>query len=111
EKSPTDIVDRTIERLLEVDSPSLETIKMQTAFNSSYITAESALVNYYERRNTRLKEIQRKIASMRPKDSADFDALTALHRQMFAFLLRHASDESRLCRGVEREVAAALESV
>ena len=54
---------------------------MQTAYNSSYITAESALVNYYERRNTRLKEIQRKIASMRPKDSADFDALTALHRQ------------------------------
>ena len=30
---------------------------------------------------------------------------------MFVFLLRHASDESRLCRGVEREVAAALESV
>lgn len=31
--------------------------------------------------------------------------------QIFSYLLRHASDESKLGRGVEREVAAALESV
>lgn len=32
-------------------------------------------------------------------------------RQIFSYLLRHASDDSRVGRGVEREVAAALESV
>lgn len=31
--------------------------------------------------------------------------------QIFSYLLRHASDDSRVGRGVEREVAAALESV
>lgn len=38
---------------------------------------------------------------------------TALYTpsQIFSYLLRHASDDSRVGRGVEREVAAALESV
>ncbi|CAM9453407.1 unnamed protein product, partial [Hapterophycus canaliculatus] len=106
-----DLIDRSVDRLLEVDSPSLETMKMQVAVDSSYIAEEEDLVNYYQRRNARLKEMQRTIATMRPKDGADFDALTALHRQIFSYLLRHASDDSRVARGVEREVAAALESV
>lgn len=37
--------------------------------------------------------------------------LRFLPKQIFSYLLRHASDDSRVARGVEREVAAALESV
>lgn len=77
-----DLIDRSVDRLLEVDSPSLETMKMQVAFDSSYIAEEEGLANSYQRRNTRLREMQRTIATMRPKDGADFDALTALHRQV-----------------------------
>lgn len=77
-----DLVDRSVDRLLESDSPSLETIKMQVGFDSSYITEEENLINFYQRRTTRLKEMQRTITSMRPRDGADFDALTALHRQV-----------------------------
>lgn len=77
-----DLVDRSVDRLLEIDSPSLETIKMQVAFDSSYITEEEDLITFYQRRSTRLREMQRTIATMRPKDGADFDALTALHRQV-----------------------------
>ncbi|CAM9435030.1 unnamed protein product, partial [Scytosiphon promiscuus] len=111
EEGVNDLIDRSVDRLLEVDSPSLETMKMQVAVDSSYITEEEDLVNSSQRRNARLKEMQRTIATMRPKDGADFDALTALHRQIFSYLLRHASDDSRVARGVEREVAAGLESV
>lgn len=78
----SDLVDRSVDRLLEVDSPSLETMKMQVAVDSSYITEEDDLIKSYQRRNTRLREMQRAIATMRPKDGADFDALTALHRQV-----------------------------
>lgn len=77
-----DLVDRSVDRLLESDSPSLETIKMQVGFDSSYITEEENLINFYQRRSSRLKEMQRTITTMRPKDGADFDALTALHRQV-----------------------------
>lgn len=82
QKSVSDLLEHTVDRLLEADSPSLETMKMQVAFDSSYITEEEDFVNYYQRRNARLREMQRTIATMRPKDGADFDALTALHRQV-----------------------------
>lgn len=80
-----DLIDRSVDRLLEVNSPSLETMKMQVAVDSSYIAEEEDLVNTSQRRNARLKEMQRAIATMRPKDGADFDALTALHRQVQSF--------------------------
>lgn len=78
----SDLIDRSVDRLLEVDSPSLETMKMQVAFDSSYIAEEEELAVSYQRRNVRLREMQRTIATMRPKDGSDFDALTALHRQV-----------------------------
>lgn len=77
-----DLIAETVDRLLEVDSPSLETIKMQVAFDSGYIAEEENLINFYQRRTTRLREIQRTISTMHPRDGADFDALTALHRQV-----------------------------
>lgn len=79
-----DVVERTVDRLLQVDSASLETIKMQVAFDSSYIAEEESLEAHYQRRDTRMREMQRTIACMKPKpnDVADFDALTALHRQV-----------------------------
>lgn len=78
----SDLIDRSVDRLLEVDSPSLETMKMQVAFDSSYIAEEEDLTVSHQRRNERLRGMQRTIATMRPKDGTDFDALTALHRQV-----------------------------
>lgn len=77
-----DLIARSVERLLEFDSPSLETIKMQVAFDSSYVAEEMELMNHYERRRTHLKGMQRTVAGIRLKGGADFDALTALHRQV-----------------------------
>ncbi|CAM9800249.1 unnamed protein product, partial [Chrysoparadoxa australica] len=105
------LVDRSVEVLLQSDSPSLETMKMQVAFDSSYIKEEDFVTSHYARREARLKEMQRSIISLRPRDAADFDALTALHRKIFNHLLRHAHEGSEIDRSVEREVAAALESV
>lgn len=96
----SDILDRSVDRLLEVDSPSLETMKMQVAVDSSYIAEEEDLINSYQRRNARLREMQRTIAAMRPKDGADFDALTALHRQVGAPFdaCKHTSTSSNVAR-------------
>lgn len=98
----SDLVDRSVDRLLEVDSPSLETMKMQVAVDSSYITEEDDLIKFYQRRNTRLREMQRAIAIMRPKDGADFDALTALHRQVnhVGSDISHIRKSCRVCQGL-----------
>lgn len=79
------LISRSVERLLEIDSPSLETIKMQVAFDSSYVEEEESLAFYYQRRHSRLKELQKAIVALRPKDSTDFDALTTIHRQVRNF--------------------------
>lgn len=79
------LISRSVERLLEIDSPSLETIKMQVAFDSSYVEEEESLAFYYQRRHSRQKELQKAIVALRPKDSTDFDALTTVHRQVRNF--------------------------
>eukprot|EP00953_Heterococcus_sp_UTEX-ZZ885_P023177 12759-Heterococcus_DN1.PRE.1 len=107
------LIDRSVDRLLEIDSPSLETMRMQVAFDMSYLQEEKELERRAARRISRLKEMQRAIVTLRPHDSSDFETLTALHRQIFNYLLKHAAHDGAPegDRSVEREVAAALESV
>lgn len=105
------LIDRCVERVLEEDSPSLETIRMQVNFDMGYAQGEKSLQARAGRRAARLKEMQRGIVTVRCQDGADFQALTALHRQIFNFLLRYAHETTEVDRSVEREVGAALESV
>ena len=131
----------SVERLLERDSPSLETIKMQVGFDCSYVATEEALMTGRKTKADAAREMQRAIGNVQPKGGSDFDALTGLYRQIFAYLLAHYDNEAaqaaqaavanamapgrggatnnnnnnaagkELGRNVEREVAAALESV
>ncbi|CAM9950533.1 unnamed protein product, partial [Phaeothamnion confervicola] len=106
-----ELVRRSVERLLEEDSPATETIKMQVSFDSTYLQQEGDVEAQQERRVARLRDMQRAVIATVPRDGADYDSLTALHQKIFAFTVRHAHDASEVTRPVEREVAAALESV
>jgi len=106
-----ELINRCIERLLEQDSPSLETIKMQVAFDSSYLHQEEKMNKQRQNRQAQNKELQRAIVNVRPQNANDYDALTSLYRSIFNYLLQHYTPESATDRAVEREVAAALESV
>lgn len=106
------LVDLSVERLCEKDSPSLETIKMQVGFDSSYVKLEDQLQAEKEEYERKMKLIQKDVLAAQPKGSADFDALTSLYRQIFSYLLSFYEDpEITRDRVIEREIAAALESV
>jgi hypothetical protein len=100
-----------VDRLSEEDSPSLETIKMQVTFDTAYLQNEEKIEKSKSIHTKQLKEMQRAIIEVRPKSGSDFETLTSLYRQIFTFLLKHCASEMTGDRNVEREIAAALESV
>ena len=116
-----------INKLTERDAPALETVKMQVGFDSTYVRFEEELEAERRARDAKRKELQRIIIGVKPRGSSDFETLTALYRQIFTYLLHvsrggsglpgapssttAAEDPGSMERAVEREIAAALESV
>ena len=72
----------SVARMSEVDSPSLETIKMQVAFDTAYVQNEEKIEKAKTIKDTQLKEMQRAIIEVRPKSGSDFETLSALYRQV-----------------------------
>jgi len=125
------LVTQSISRLVEKNSPALETVKMQVGFDCCYVALEEDINRRKRARAEQSRELQRAIINVRPKNGSDFDALTGLYRQIFGYLAAHydatrdspgvlrATEAERLDvtaaaengRNAEREVAAALESV
>jgi hypothetical protein len=106
-----DLVRMCVQRILQKDSPSLETIKMQVGFDTAYVQNEERLEKARTTKENQLKEMKRAICEVKPKSGSDFESLTALYRQIFTYLLKHADADTAGDRTVEREIAAALESV
>jgi len=79
------LVDLSVERLCEQDSPSLEAIKMQVGFDSSYVKLEDHVNADHEEYDRKMKQIQKDVLSVRPKGSSDFDALTGLYNRRYFF--------------------------
>ena len=61
------VINMSIERILERDSPSLETIKMQVAFDSSHVANEERLANERAATVAKRREFQRDITSTKRK--------------------------------------------
>jgi len=108
------LVEKCAKRLVEKDSPSLEMIKMQVAFDTAYIANEDEIESGKATKQKSLRDFQKQIVDVRPRNGNDFESLTALYRQIFKYLMTHSGfgvDATNGDRQVEREVAAALESV
>ena len=76
-----------INKLTERDAPALETVKMQVGFDSTYVRFEEELEAERRARDAKRKELQRIIIGVKPRGSSDFETLTTLYRQIFAYLL------------------------
>lgn len=79
------IIEMSIARLLERDSPSLETVKMQVGFDSSHVTAEERVRNRRNRAEEKKRERHRDIISTKRKLCGGKKlkiALSALHTQL-----------------------------
>ncbi|GAB9476403.1 hypothetical protein Gpo141_00013469 [Globisporangium polare] len=98
--------------LLQKREPALETVKMQLEFDFAYANLEEELRAKRERKEKAIAGLQRSIALIVPQKASDFEALTNLYRQIFTLLMLDAdAAEKPVDRSVEKEVAAALESV
>merc|ERR1719421_503475 len=86
-------------------------MKMQVAFDAAYVHYDLLLEKKHENRDSKRNELIRAILDVKAKSSSDFEALTALYRQIFTFLMSTSGSGSTTDRNVEREIAAALESV
>lgn len=118
----------SIEKLLEKDSPSLEMcvvsmlscddllicfirIKMQVDYDSTYHKEDTEVQKKLKARNKLIASHKMAIVEVEMQDSNDYEALTTLYRKIFRFLLEFAPNSKGADRTVEREIAAALESV
>mmetsp|Transcript_16187 Transcript_16187/g.19158 ORF Transcript_16187/g.19158 Transcript_16187/m.19158 type:complete len:854 (+) Transcript_16187:26-2587(+) len=126
------LVSDSIKKLNETNNPSLETVKMQVAFDCCYVELEEDLHKRIKTRQDQARDMQKAIVGVLPKSGSDFDALTGLYRMIFAYVMAHFDGDRDLVaknkgntspgiekpntpgandREVEREVAAGLESV
>jgi len=111
ESDVQDLIKLTTERLLEQDSPSLETVKMQVGFDTARVQEQEKLEKIRVEREGREGQLLREITDAKLKGGNDVEALTSLYRRIFNFLVMHAGLEPGADRPAEREIAAALESV
>ena len=100
-----------MERLCARDSPQLKTIQLQVKFEEEYHSQLSAIERTANTKNARLTEIFKEIEGVRVKSESDFDALSVLYRKIFNFAMVCTGSDQLNDRAVERETAAALESV
>ncbi len=106
-----ELIRMSTERLLETDSPPLETVKMQVAFDTARVDESEALTRKRTEREQREAAIVLEIATARLRPGHDVEALTSLYRKIFNYLVVRAGLDAGADRPAEREIAAALESV
>jgi hypothetical protein len=108
------LVDRCVHVLLQQEDPALETVKMQLEFDFTYAQLEESLRQKRDRKEKSMAALQRTIASLVPQKPSDFETLTTLYRHIFTLLMLDADahgGSQPVDRSLEKEVAAALESV
>lgn len=106
-----EVIVKSIERLLERDNPALETMKMQVDYDTAFLKEDVNAQRILRMRNKMIATHKMGIVEVVMEDAHDFEALTSLYRKIFRFLLEYAPNSKSHDRLVEREVAAALESV
>jgi len=105
-----------------VDQPSLNTIKLQIGYDSAYVKQEVSrqqnITNLSHDSNRLIDEI----VSFEPRSGNDFEGITLLYKKIFNYLLYKNKQHiignysqikltNAINNTIEREVAAALESV
>lgn len=109
--STREVILTSIERLLQRDDPSLETMKMQVDYDKTFIDEEMKAQHAVRSRNKLISAHKMAIIDFEMAEGGDFESLTTLYRQIFRFLLDFVGPAKGENKVLEREVAAALESV
>jgi hypothetical protein len=84
---------------------------MQVDYDSTYLNEDNEAQKKLKARNKLINNHKQIICDVHMDDAQDYEALTLLYRKIFKFLLEFAPNSKVSDKGIEKEVAAALESV
>lgn len=104
-----ELVRKATERLRQSRSPPMETVRMQVSFETMYAVAVQRLQRKYDGKREANQEKLAGVLAVASSLSSN-QQVAALYRTFFRLLLAN-SGAAEVSRQVEREVAAALESV
>jgi hypothetical protein len=79
------VIIKSVERLLERDSPSLETVKMQIEYDTSFQKFDNDAQKIARVRNKMISSHKISIVEVEMDEANDFEALTTLYRKIFRF--------------------------
>lgn len=108
------LIEICVERLGQTDSPDLQTVRLQVAYDTQYFTECSNVEKANLARQKQSEDILSDIVKLRTRGDSDFEGLTELYRRIFMFLAEFGASSSGQGfedRTVEREIVAAFESV
>jgi hypothetical protein len=111
--SPEDVeqlVSLAVARLSKEDDPSLETIRMQVAFDSTYVEKQEALEKEKASTKRAYSLLEQSICAAQFTSTKDVSGMGQMHRLIIAALLTRTG-QNPSNEVFQREVAAALESV
>jgi len=124
ESEAQELVDKTVEKLALQDYPPLETIKMQIGYDSAFVQQEFMRQHILTTQSHESNKHIDEIVSAETKSGNDFEGITILYKMIFQFLLHknlqllnnstgntNTKPNTTTNSTIEREVAAALESV
>jgi hypothetical protein len=142
EQEATSLVNLAVEKLLRENDPSMETLRMQIAYDASYIQQEYLQQHYSSVQTQETNNLIDDIINCDTRSGNDFEGITQLYKKIFSFLMfrnkqinqtyAHAiirpgggmnslsalnnavmypNIQPQVISSMEREVAAALESV
>nr|CAB3230173.1 UPF0704 protein C6orf165 homolog [Phallusia mammillata] len=97
-----------VERLIDVRSPSLDTIKMQVYFDMNYTSRREFLDEHRRVLDARLTPVTREITDSRARTREE---LESLYRKIVSYVLLRSGLGSPTDIAVVREATAALQSV
>lgn len=142
EQEATSLVNLAVEKLTRENDPSMETLRMQIAYDASYIQQEYLQQHYSSVQTQETNNLIDDIINCDTRSGNDFEGITQLYKKIFSFLMfrnkqinqtyanaiirpgggmnslsalnnavMYPNIQSQVISSMEREVAAALESV
>merc|ERR1719277_1509710 len=109
------VVEEAAKRILSKDQ-AVQTMRLQASYESAFADAERETLREKSASKTAEDQVVNWIASFTAKFDQDFDTLTGLYKKIYQFLMLRCTSpksQAKISKDsvVEREVAAALESV
>jgi hypothetical protein len=81
------LVELAVQKLGQADSPSMETLKMQISYDSSFVQQETYLQHFQSVQSQETNSFIDEIVNCETRSGNDFEGITLLYKRIFSFLL------------------------